>query len=197
MSRFAEAIKERRYRETTNLDVGTVPTAVAQYINHQEQLLEVHKTVFPINDLPLTLADATVGAGVKIFTFPQGRILILGSHAKNVKLTTTSVIASTLNSGVNVGVGIGSTTQANGTLATTEQDVVNVFTAVSSATINVAGAAAQGNGPSAPFTLDGTTTAIALFLNVGVPTATDIDADATITIDADEVEVVWCLIGDH
>lgn len=196
MPRFAEAIKERRYRETTNIDIGSVPAAIVPYINHQEQLLEIHKTVFPLNDLPITIADATVGAGTKIFTFPQGRILILGAHAKDIQLTTTSVIASTLNSGVNVGVGVGSTTQANGTLATTEQNVVNVFTAVSSATINVAGAAAQGNGPSAPFSLDGTTTAVDLYFNLGIPTATDIDADATVTVDG-LIEVVWALIGDH
>ena len=196
MPRFAEAIKERRYRETTNLDVGAVPVAVVPYINHQEQLLEIHKTVFPLNDLPMTLADATVGAGQKIFTFPQGRILFLGAHAKDIQITTTSVLASTLNAGVNLGVGVGSTTQANGTLATTEQNIVNVFTAVSSATINVAGAAAQGNGPSAPLSLNGTTTPVDLYFNVAVPTATDIDADATITVDG-LIEVVWALIGDH
>lgn len=190
-----EAVKKRRYREVTDIDVGVIPSAVNPYITFENQLLEIHKEVLVLNDLPMTLADATVGAGVKIFTFPQGRILFLGAIAKDITPTTTSVLASTLNASTTLSAGVGSTTQANGTLATTEQNVINAFSPVSSATINVAGTAADGAGPSAPFTLDGTATPIDLYFNIGVPTGTDIDADATITVDG-TIEFVWALIGN-
>lgn len=199
MPNFSEAVKKRRYREITDIDNGAVPSAVLSNVTVEEQLLEVHKTVINLAALPVSLTDLHVGGGTKIFTFPEGRICVLGAHVKNLQVTTTSVLASTLNAGVNLSVGVGSVvtaTQDSGTLATTQQDVVNQFTAVSSATINVAGAAVNGNGPSAPLSFDGTTTPQPLYLNIGVPTGTDIDGDATVTVDA-LVEVAWVLIGDH
>lgn len=162
-----------------------------------EQMGAVHQTLITLNATPLTLVDANVGGGTKIYTFPEGRILLLGAVG-SMAFTTTSVLASTLNAGVTINWGLGSvltTTQASGTLATTEQDMLPTTNATASATINVAGAASNGKlAASAQF--DGTATATAVNLNVGVATATDIDGDATVTV-AGTVVLTWIHLGDY
>jgi hypothetical protein len=69
----------------------------------------------------------------------------------------------------------------NATLATTEQDIVQVTTFTSSATAGVAPAAVTGYGIGVFTMLDFTTTSDAYF-NISVPGATDIDADATVAV---------------
>ena len=153
----------------------------------------VHQTVFTFTALPLTVRDTQTGGGVKIYDFPEGRILFLGATG-SIALTTTSVLANTLNAGVTYNWGIGSTTQANGTLATTEQNILQTTNGTASATINVAGAASKGVGVLTP--LDGTTTAIDAYLNVGVASATDIDGNATVTITG-TATITWMNLGDY
>lgn len=159
--------------------IGTDP-ALATSVISEYMFGHLHRTTFTFTALPLTLADATVGAGVKIYTFPAGAITVIGA-AGQVAETTTSVLASTLNTGVTLNFGLGSTTQANGTLATTEQNILQTTSLTASATINVAGATAKIGKTNAPAMLDGHATPAAIYFNVGVATATDIDADATTT----------------
>lgn len=141
-------------------------------------------------DVPITITDALAYASQLLYTFPEGRIQVLGCVA-SIRMTTTSAIASTLNSGATISWGIGSAAASNLTLATTMQNFmpgsgesVNNFT--SSTVINEA--AAQDNGVLASVaaaliaaTLDGTTTPVPVYLNLAVPTNTEIDADATVT----------------
>lgn len=152
-----------------------------------------HQTVLTLTALPLTLADATVGAGVKIYDFPLGVVTIIGAVG-TVAETTTSTLASTLNTGVTINWGVGSTTQTSATLATTEQDILTVSNLTASATINVAGAAGTKVRTAAPASLDGTATAIDAFFNVAVATATDIDGDATTTYTG-QVTINWIWAG--
>lgn len=162
-----------------------------------EQLGAVHQTLINLNATPLTIVDAAVGGGVKIYTFPEGRILVLGCVG-TMAFTTTSVLASTLNTGVTINWGLGSVitaAQASGTLATTEVDLLASTNATASATINVAGAASNGKLAAAA-QFDGTTTPIAMNLNVGVATNTDIDGDATVTVNG-TVVVTWINLGDY
>ncbi len=124
---------------------------------------------------------------------------MLGATA-TVTPTTTSAILTTLNGSKTLSVGVGSvitTTQGSGTVSTTEQDIVNAFSATSSATINVAGTAGSGKiTATTMLKYDGTTTAQAIFLNCQVPTASDIDADATTTWSG-TVRVSWVWNGDY
>lgn len=152
----------------------------------------VQKTVLTFAATPITVRNTEQGGGVKIYDFPEGRIAILGAFG-SIAMTTTSVIASTLKSGVTCNWGVGTVTQANGTLATTEQNIIQTANITSSATINVAGAAAKSAG--AATALDGTATAIAAYLNIGVATGTDIDADATVTVTG-SVTIHWLNLGD-
>lgn len=157
----------------------------------------VHQTVLTLAATPITVSDTNVGGGTKIYDFPEGRILILGA-VSSLAFTTTSALASTLNAGSTINYGVGSvqtTTQASGTLATTQQDLIPTTNATSSATINVAGGTSNGKlAASAQF--DGTGTALDAFLNVGVATATDIDGDATLTASG-TVTLTWINLGDY
>ena len=155
----------------------------------------VNRTVFAFTATPITMADVTQGGGVKIYDFPAGRILIMGATG-SIAVTTTSTLASTLNTGVTCNWGIGSVVQASATLATTEQNFLNVAAFTASATINVAGAAAPGSGIAVLTSLDGTSTAVDAYLNLAVAGATDIDGDATVTVTG-TATLLWINLGDY
>lgn len=154
----------------------------------------IQKTTFTLLNVPLTMRDTQQGGGLNIYNFPEGRIIILGTTG-SVNFTTTSALASTLHASVSCRWGLGTTTQANATLATTEQDLIPVTTFTSSATINVANTATSAAlAASAQF--DGTATAKKAFLNISVPTGTDIDADATVLANG-TLNVAWIFVGDY
>lgn len=176
--------------------VGVIPSAVAAYVTVAEKGDGVfHQTVLTLSALPITMRDTEQGGGAQIYTFPAGRICRLGAIG-SIAVTTTSILANTLNAGVTCNWGVGSTTQASATLATTEQDFVNVTAFTSSATINVAGATSTGVGPGVLASLDGTSTSVAAFLNLAVAGATDIDANATVTVSG-TITLTWAQIGDY
>jgi hypothetical protein len=176
--------------DTNTTGAGTVPAAVSGTVSGTEYGDGVyHQTVLTLTAVPVTMRDTEQGGGVKIYDFPVGQIQRLGA-AGTIAVTTTSVLADTLNTGVTCNWGVGSVTQANATVATTEQDFINVTAFTASATIDVAGADASGVGVGVLAALDGTSTAVDAFLNLAVAGATDIDADATVTVTG-EVKITW------
>jgi hypothetical protein len=175
---------------------GSVPAAVGAYVTATEKGDGVfHQTVLTLAALPITMRDTEQGGGAKIYSFPLGRICHLGSIG-SIAVTTTSVLADTLNTGVTCNWGVGTTTQASATVATTEQDLVNVTAFTASATINVAGATANGVGAGVLASHDGTSTAIGAFMNLAVALNTDIDANATVTVSG-TVTISWVALGDY
>lgn len=169
---------------------GTIPAVAAATISVAEYGDGTfHKSVFTLTDVPVTMRDTEQGGGIQIYDYPVGSILCLGASG-TIGVTTTSILADTLNAGKTCNWGVGSVTQANVTVATTEQDIVNVTAFTSSATIDVAGADATGVGIGVVTPLDGTSTAINAFLNLAVAGATDIDADATVTVSG-TVSIAW------
>lgn len=182
---------------TANAQAGTPPNSAVAVTELGAGFM--HQTLLTITNLPMTLVDANVGGGAKIYTFPEGNITVLGATATMAE-TTTSALASTLNASAVLSVGVGSvitTTQGGGTVTTTEQDIVNAFSVTASATIAVAGAAASGKiTATTMLKYDGTTTPVAIYLNCQVPTATDIDADATTTWSG-TVRITWVHNGDY
>lgn len=154
----------------------------------------IHKSVFTLTDTPISIADATAGGGVKIYTFPEGAVTILGGSFSIVP-TTTSVLASTLHASTTLDVGVGSASAGAGALTTTEDDIIDSVAGTSSATINVAGATSTAVRTSAPAILDGHSSAKTANVNIGVPTGTDIDADASVTLTG-TVTVLWAFNGD-
>lgn len=151
----------------------------------------LHRSTFTLVNVPITLLDSQNGVGTQIYAFPKGLFTILGAAGQVIE-TTTSVLASTLNTGITYNWGVGTTTQANGTLATTEQDLLPTTNGTASATVNVAAAASKGQRASAPALFDGHGTAKTAFFNVGVATATDIDGDST-TLWSGAIVLDWIL----
>lgn len=190
----AQATRRVDYIQITTIGNGSVPASLAPYISVVEKGNGlVHQTVITITAMPVTVADATVGVGTKIYDFPEGRLFILGGTG-SAQFTTTSALASTLNTGVSCRWGLGTVTQSNATLATTEQDLLPVTTFAASTTINVANAATTSQLAAAA-QFDGTATAKDAFFNISVPTATDIDGDATVLVSG-SITISWILLGD-
>lgn len=177
---------------------GTVPAAVSSYVVATEKSDTAgidHQTTLTITNLPITMRDTQQGGGAKVYSFPIGRIARFGACGQ-LSMTTKSILANTLNTGVTCNWGVGSTTQANATLATTEQDIINVTAWTAGTTIDVANAATNGVGPGVLAALDGHTTSIDAFLNLAVAGATDIDADATIWVNG-TIVINWSNIGPY
>jgi hypothetical protein len=154
----------------------------------------IQQTYLMFTNTPLTVRDTEQGNGVKVYDFPKGQLHVLGAIGE-MAMTTTSVLADTLNAGSTCKWGMGTTTQANATLATTEQDIIPVTSITSSAVINVAGATSKAFLAAAAL-FDGTGTAKDLYLNISVPTATDIDADATVLLNG-WVQITWIKVGAY
>jgi len=177
---------------------GSVPAAVTSTcVATETGSGGLRSTKFTFTNMPVSLRDTTApaqGGGQQIYAFPEGRIYIIGATG-TVTVTTTSAIATTLNTGVSARWGVGTVTQANTTLATTEQDLLPVTTFTSGTTINVANTATTA-ALASPAVFDGTSTAKQAFFNISVPTATDIDADATVAING-TVTIVWAFLGDY
>lgn len=176
--------------DKNTVGAGTIPAAVSGTVSVAEYGDGTfHKTVLTLTAVPVTMRDTEQGGGIQVYDFPVGSILRLGASG-TIGVTTTSELASTLNTGVTCNWGVGSVTQANVTVATTEQDFVNVTAFTASATIDVAGADATGVGIGVVTPLDGTSTAVNLFLNLAVAGATDIDGDATTTATG-TINIAW------
>lgn len=171
---------------------GTLASVTGLTVS-EHSTMGYHRTLFIFTAMPLTLLDSQNGNGVQIYTFPLGGITIISAMG-SVAETTTSTLASTLNASAVCNYGVGTTIQANGTLATTEQDLLTTTNVTASATINVAGAAAVGMRTAAPAGFNGNSAAKAAFFNVGVATATDIDGDAT-TLWTGSIVLKWLFVG--
>src|SRR3990167_7991585 len=176
----------------TSSNVGTKNGSTVSVVEYGNGLF--HQTVFTLTATPLTLRDTEQGLGVKIYDFPAGGITIMGATGK-VAETTTSILADTLNASVTYNWGVGTVTQANGTLATTEQDIIPTTNGTASATINVAGADSLAARIADAANFNGVSTAIDAFFNVGLATADDIDADATTTWTG-TITISWLFNGD-
>mgnify|MGYP001619742030 FL=1 len=118
----------------TTRNTGTTNGSTVSAVEYGNGI--IHQTVLTLAVTPLTLRDVELGQGVKIYDFPAGGVTILGATG-TVRETTTSALATTLNASVTYNWGVGTTTQANGTLATTEQDIIPTTNGTASATIDV------------------------------------------------------------
>lgn len=153
----------------------------------------VVKTVLTFVDTPLALID-TAGVvarcALKVFDFPEGLVSILGATV-NLALTKS---ATGVNATWNGDVSLGSVAAAgDATLTSTEANIVP-STATPAA---VAGATTAKALSTAGVLLDGTNTAVDLYLNVLVD---DADQDVTTTptnlIANGTITVLWANMGD-
>lgn len=150
----------------------------------------LHQTVLTLAAYQQAITDANAYGGGKIYDFPAGRILLLGTTA-NLTLSVVGDQTTTINATASVTWGLGSATASNATLATTMVDMLPKTTAVlESGTKATTGALAA----SAQF--DGTATAIDCFLNFGFETNTDIDGNGVLQVDG-TITLTWVNLGDY
>lgn len=160
----------------------------------REQFGSFNKTTLTLDNVPQTIVNGTEYQGTKIYTFPEGRILVLGVTA-TLQQKTTSALASTLNASSTGAIALGTAAASNVSLTSTMVDLLPSTAFTSSATVNVAGTAVKAAlAASAHF--DGTTTAKPVYLNTAYATTTDVDGDATQTISG-TVNICWVHLGDY
>lgn len=186
---------------TVNIDdslvnTGVIPNAVKAYVTAVEKGDGIFRqTIFTLSSLPVTITDTNAYAGIQIYTMPAGMITPVGAVA-TVAVTTTSALVSTLNAESACHYGVGSAVASNITLATTMQNFLNTTAFTSSATVNVASAAASGYGIGIVTPVNGTSTSVPLYLNLAVDDAGNIDADATVTVSG-TITITYVVLGDY
>jgi hypothetical protein len=168
--------------------------ATGSITRKSEQFGAFNYTKLTLDNVPQAVVNGTEYQGTKIYTFPEGRILVLGCTA-TLRQKTTSVLASTLNASSTGAIALGSATASNVSLTSTMVSFLPTTAFTSSATVNVPGTAVSAElAASAQF--DGTTTPVPVWLNTAYATTTDVDGDATQTISG-TVNLVWVYLGDY
>lgn len=178
---------EARNGQVTNPATGSI-------VVKQEQIGPLFQTTLYLSDVPQTVVNGTEYQSTLLYTFPEGRIFVLGTTA-TLQQKTTSVLASTLNASSTGAISLGTAAASATTLSGTMVDLLPSTAFTSSATINVAGTAVSA-ALAAAAQFDGTSSAKAVRLNTAYATTTDVDADATQTISG-TVVLTWLWLGDY
>jgi hypothetical protein len=152
----------------------------------------VHKTVFTLTALSITVTDtggaAGAQGGAKIYDFPEGVIVRGGCTANLTTLAGAGGIAdgaALVGSLGEVVAGVG-----DATLSGTEADFIASYAGT---LVAGAGVITKYGEPSVT-SLDGHTTPIDLFLNVAVPDA-DVSSSDTVAVSG-TITCVWTSTGD-
>ncbi len=178
----------------------SIPSAVANYVTLTNDTGGAFRQIrLTLRECPLTITDASAFGSVLLGTLPEGCATILGGVAKALSFKTTSVLADTLNTGKSVQFAVGTAAASATTLAGAMMNLVPgvdrpVPTFTSSTTINVAGPAVDSKLFDIDV-LDGSGTALPIYLNVAVLTGLDIDADATLTVSG-QIILTFVMTGD-
>lgn len=144
------------------------------------------QTLFIFTSVAITITDngATGSVGTKLYDYPKGLIDTAGAVSKLTYAYTSATDANLVS-------GVGSVTAAaDGTLASTEQDLIpSTATAIASSVGTF-----SGKTVTRPTTLlDGTSTAKSIFFNLA--TSSDPGASAVITVNG-WLLVKWANLGD-
>ena len=189
-----QTIGSFRITDDPSIQGSVTQPATGSITRKSEQFGAFNYTKLTLDNVPQTVVNGTEYQGTKIYTFPEGRILVLGCTA-TLRQKTTSALASTLNASSTGAIALGTATASSTTLATTMVNLLPSTAFTSSATINTPGTAVSAAlASSAQF--DGTTTAIPVYLNTAYATTTDVDGDATQTISG-TINLIWVYLGDY
>jgi hypothetical protein len=159
-----------------------------------EQFGPFYHMTFSLDNVPQAVVNGTEYQSTLLYTFPEGRVNVLGVTA-TLQQKTTSVIASTLNSGVTGAIALGTAAASATALTGTMVDLLPSTAFASSTVINVAGTAVSA-ALAAAAQFDGTSAAKVMRLNTAYATTTDVDADATQTISG-TIRLTYIWLGDY
>lgn len=173
------------------------PTANGTGVALTSEKLEVRTALVTLTNVDIALTDeagVVAYGGLKILDMPAGAILFLGAVA-DIDVTKSS---AGVNADWDGDFGIGTVTASNnGTLSGTEQDILPT-TATPQAVAGVTTANGQSTITQAGYVVDGTGTAVDVFLNFLVD---DADHDVTGTpcnlILNGTVKITYCNLGDY
>lgn len=171
----------------TNADGGTV------YARESLAGL-VHKTTLTLAAFRVITGNTTgISFGsAKLYDFPEGRILILGCTSVMSTITFGADIAS----GGSGDYSIGSAATADGTLATTEVNILPSSPMLDPFVTRTGSAA--GSALAASAQIDGTSTAVDAILNCIIDDADVSDGAASDPVDfTGTVTITWVNLGDY
>jgi hypothetical protein len=170
-------------------NLGASPVLPSVVVKHK-QIGHKVSTTFTLTNVPLTITNALKYAGLLLWTFPQGRIIVEGATA-TLNETTTSVVA---NIGASPVASVGSAAATATTLSGTMVSLIPSTALPVSATINVAATTNLSAPLAASTQLDGNTTAIPVYLNVALPNQVTNDATATFS---GQITIHWANLGTY
>jgi hypothetical protein len=159
----------------------------------REQYGPLFVTTLTLANVAQSITNGTEYQSTKIFTFPEGRINVLGCLA-TLQQKTTSAVDTTLNASSTGAIALGTAAASNVSLTGTMVDLLPSTAFTSSATINVAGTAVSA-ALAAAAQFDGTSTAKDMYLNTAFATTTDVDGNATQTISG-TIRFTYLWLGD-
>lgn len=183
-----------RYTDTESRMGSVTQPAIGAISIKREQFGPIFQIVLTLSGVGQTVTNGTEYQSTLLYTFPEGRINVLGCTA-TLQQTTTSTLASTLNASSTGAIGLGTAAASATTLATTMVDLLPSTAFTSSATINVAGTAVSA-ALAAAAQFDGTSSAKAMYLNTAYATTTDVDGNATQTISG-TITLTFAWLGDY
>jgi hypothetical protein len=193
-----EPLGRTTFQTVTTVGTHITPTSGTITPVHKVAGGLVCRSTFTIASLLQNVVNGTEYQSSKIWTFPNVRATMIQAYF-NIAQTTTSAIATTLNSGVTGAISLGTAAASSVTLNSTMANLVASTAFTSSTTIDVAGTAVEAyldanNDASEVFTIDATASDVSVYLNTAYATTTDVDADATQTL-AGTVILYWFLHG--
>lgn len=178
---------------------GTVPSAVEATVTVEEMGTDaMRRTRFTLTNMPLPIVSVTTGNGVGgtlIYDFPEGFILRQGAVCNLSILVAAADQADYTDNTPSGDLGLGSLAPANADALGTDATDDDFSTAT--AFVMAAFADPAVDLPSeASALVNGSSTALNLFVN-GLVDAADIDDDTTSQIlVSGTIDVIWSLVGD-
>lgn len=152
----------------------------------------IHQSILTLASTPVTVANTTGASfgGVKLYDFPEGRILILGVTANLSFVWTDEDIAADGSGDFS----LGTTITADATLDGTDVDLLPSSAMLDPFVLGV-GTGVGALAASAQF--DGTATAVDANLNIIIDDADVSDAASDIVLVSGTVTMTWINLGDY
>lgn len=154
----------------------------------------VHKTVLQLDDVSVTVGNTTGVSfgGTKVYDMPAGRILVLGATLAAVTLDLTDAGNATPIDAADGGdIAFGTTAPDDGTLTGTDVNIIP------STSIDPLSGGLTGVALAASAQIDGTTTAVDVYLNLLIDDADVGDGASDVLLVSGTLTLVWVNLGDY
>ena len=185
--RMLQEIQAMQNKTITDVTQGTGTAGIIPGLSvHESGDAALHRTLFVLENVIIPIVDAgAAGAhgSLKIYTYPKSYLNVISGH-----LNFTSVVAGVggIANGAHLDIAVGTVTTsvANETLATTEQDITTKDD------VTLTGGSGTAEAIQATIQLfDGSSSAIEIFLNTAIEAAS-CSANDTLTVSG-RITILW------